>query len=126
MKFEILLSLILLAFIVLATRHDGLTYADPIFKDGNLKAELVAQGLDSPTSMAFVDKDNILVLEKNSGEVRLVSNGILIRQPVIKLNVDHTTLTCCRGLLGIAVIQSPSLAVSKSKTSVLLYYSEKL
>lgn len=70
MKFAVLLSLFLLAFVVLATQRGSFTYADPIFKDGNLKAELVAQGLDSPTSMAFVDTDNILVLEKNSGEVR--------------------------------------------------------
>jgi hypothetical protein len=48
--------------------------------------------------MAFIDGNNILVLEKNSGEVRLVSNGILQEQPVLKLDVDATTLTCCRGL----------------------------
>jgi glucose/arabinose dehydrogenase len=53
--------------------------------------------------MAFVDSQSILVLEKNSGEVRLVSNGELKDEPVLKLDVDSTTLTCCRGLLGIAV-----------------------
>jgi glucose/arabinose dehydrogenase len=48
-----------------------------------LKVELVvAEGLSSPTSMAFVDNNIILVLEKNSGEVRLVSNGILQEEPV--------------------------------------------
>jgi hypothetical protein len=54
--------------------------------------------------MAFIDGNNILILEKNSGEVRLVSNGILQEQPVLKLDVDATTLTCCRGLLGIATL----------------------
>jgi aldose sugar dehydrogenase len=44
--------------------------------------------------MAFVDSQSILVLEKNSGEVRLVSNGELKDEPVLKLDVDSTTLTC--------------------------------
>jgi hypothetical protein len=38
--------------------------------------------------MAFIDNSNnskdILVLQKNNGEVRLVSNGILKDQPVLK------------------------------------------
>jgi glucose/arabinose dehydrogenase len=55
-------------------------YAEPIFKDNSLKAELVTQGLNSPTSMAFLDQNNILLLEKNSGNVLLVSNGILIKE----------------------------------------------
>ena len=82
-------------------------HAQPTFKDARLKTELVvAEGLSSPTSMAFVDNNTILVLEKNSGEVRLVSNGILQEEPVLKLEVDTTTLTCCRGLLGIANIEN--------------------
>ena len=53
--------------------------------------------------MAFVDSQNILVLEKNSGEVRLVSKGELKEDPILKLEVDSTTSTCCRGLLGIDI-----------------------
>jgi aldose sugar dehydrogenase len=91
-------------------------YAQPTFKDSTLKAELIVEeGLSSPTSMAFLDDNNILVLEKNSGEVRLVSNGILQEEPVLKLDVDATTLTCCRGLLGIGTI---------GKEGVFLYFSE--
>jgi aldose sugar dehydrogenase len=79
------------------------SYAQPSFKDSDLKADLIVEeGLSSPTSMAFIDGNNILVLEKNSGEVHLVSNGVLQEEPVLKLDVDATTLTCCRGLLGIA------------------------
>ena len=90
-------------------------YAQPTFKDPNLQAELiVGEGLSSPTSMAFLDGNNILVLEKNSGAVRLVSNGTLQEEPVLKLDVDTTTLTCCRGLLGIATIGK----------DVFLYFSE--
>jgi hypothetical protein len=39
-------------------------YAEPTFKDPNLKAELVVEGLSSPTSMAFLNRNSILVLEK--------------------------------------------------------------
>ena len=73
-------------------------YAGPTFKDPNLKAELVVEGLSSPTSMAFLNTNSNLVLEKNSGEVLLVLYGVLQEEPVIKLDVDTTTLTCCRGL----------------------------
>jgi aldose sugar dehydrogenase len=103
-----LLSLIVVfALIFYSFLTGGLlnSYAQPIFKDSTLKAELIVeQGLSSPTSMAFIDDNNILVLEKNSGKVRLVSNGILQEQPIFQLDVDATTQTCCRGLLGVATL----------------------
>ena len=42
----------------------------PIIKDSNLKAEVVFEGLTSPTSIAFVGPNDILVLEKDKGTVR--------------------------------------------------------
>ena len=39
----------------------------PIIKDSNLKAEVVFEGLTSPTSIAFVGPNDILVLEKDKG-----------------------------------------------------------
>src|SRR5919108_2175559 len=72
-----------------------------IGKDPTLKVETIADGLSSPTSMTFIDKDHILVLEKDSGKVRLVSNGMLQQQPILKVQVDTTSE---RGLLGIAMI----------------------
>ena len=97
----------------------GIGFAEPVFKDPNLRAELVTEGLSSPTSMAFINDDTILVTEKNTGAIRLVTNGILQQEPILELDVDTTTLTCCRGLLGIATnekkVQSPD---------VFLYLSE--
>ena len=49
----------------------------PILNDPKLQAETIVEGLSFPTSMAFIDNNNILVLEKEKGTVRLVSNGIL-------------------------------------------------
>jgi aldose sugar dehydrogenase len=97
---------------------------EPTFNDPNLKAELVVEGLSYPTSMAFINNNSkdILVLEKNSGEVRLVSNGLLKEQPVLKVNVDNTTRICCRGLLGIATEINDNK--DNNNTEVFLYISE--
>src|ERR671931_1834666 len=70
----------------------------------SLRVELVAEGLSSPTSMAFVgdnnnNNNNILILEKAKGTVRLVSNGSLKDKPILKVNVDAKGE---RGLLGVA------------------------
>ena len=111
-----------LVVLLIITINNNKAFAEPIFKDTNLRAELVVQGLNSPTSMAFLDENHILVLEKNSGNVLLVSNGVLQKQPVLKLHVDHTTLTCCRGLLGIAIASDKS----GQSQNVFLYYSELL
>ena len=73
-----------------------------INKDSNLKVETLVNGLSSPTSLAFVDNNNILVLEKG-GQVRLVSNGILQDKPVLQIPVDTKSE---RGLLGIAVMNN--------------------
>lgn len=111
-----------LIVLLMVTINNNKIFAEPILKDSSLKAELVAQGLNSPTSMAFLDENHILVLEKNGGNVLLVTNGVLQKQPVLKLHVDHTTLTCYRSLLGIAVISDKS----GQSQNVFLYYSELL
>ena len=71
----------------------------------SLKVEnFVAHGLLLPTSMAFVDDSDILVLEK-AGQVRLIANGVLQKQAVLTVPVDNTSE---RGLLGIAVLKASS------------------
>ena len=50
---------------------------EPTLNDPNLQVETIIEGLSWPTSMAFIDNNNILVLEKEKGTVRLVSNGTL-------------------------------------------------
>ena len=84
----------------------------PIINDPNLQAEIFVEGLSFPTSMAFIDNNNILVLEKEDGTVRLVSNGILQEQPVLKVDVNSDNE---RGLLGIAIM---------NKDTVFLYYTD--
>ena len=85
----------------------------PIINDPNIQIELFVEGLFWPTSMAFIDNNNILVLEKDQGTVRLISNGILQEEPVLKVDVNTKAE---RGLLGIAIM---------NKDAVFLYYTEE-
>ena len=94
---------------------------DPQFpivaKNTDYRVELVASNLSLPTSMAFLDQHNILVVEKNTGEVRLISDNRLRTEPLLKLNVSSQGE---RGLLGLAIlnnINSNSDITSKSTDS---------
>jgi aldose sugar dehydrogenase len=42
----------------------------PILNDSNLKVEVVFEGLTSPTSIAILGPNDILVLEKDKGTVQ--------------------------------------------------------
>jgi len=78
-------------------------YALPLIKDNSLKLEQVISGLSFPTSMAFIDNNNILVLEKDTGHVRLISNGVMENEPVLRVKVNSENE---RGLLGIAILKN--------------------
>lgn len=95
-----LFAISLLIFTIAIMLQNNLLYAQPSVKDPNLKVEAFVSGIASPTSMLFVDENNILVLEKD-GNVRLVSNGMLQSQPLVSLSVDNKNE---RGLLGIEKI----------------------
>ncbi len=95
-----LFAISLLIFTIAIMLQNNLLYAQPSVKDPNIKVEAFVSGIASPTSMLFVDENNILVLEKD-GNVRLVSNGMLQSQPLVSLSVDNKNE---RGLLGIEKI----------------------
>jgi aldose sugar dehydrogenase len=98
--------------------------APSINKDPSLKVETLVNGFDTPTSMAFVGNNNILVLEK-AGQVRLVSNGMLQDKPVLQVPVDTESE---RGLLGIAIMNSTKTSGTtinnNNRKYVFLYYTE--
>jgi glucose/arabinose dehydrogenase len=90
--------------------------AQPSISAPSLTAELVLDGLASPTSIAFLDENNILLLEKE-GSVRLVSNGQLQPEPVLQLAGVESNNE--RGLLGVAVMDDKVfLYVSESGAQV--------
>ena len=87
----------------------------PVLHDDMLALELVVEGLDLPTSMRFLDDGTILVLEKNNGQVRVVSDGKLLDEPAIDVEVATAVE---QGLLGIAIWNG------ENDTSVFLYLTE--
>src|ERR687885_2928198 len=66
----------------------------------NLKYEVVASGLRSPTTMAFLGPNDILVNEKLNGTVQRIIDGKIQPQPVLDVSVANKNE---RGMLGIAV-----------------------
>jgi glucose/arabinose dehydrogenase len=91
----------------------------PHINDPNFKAELVVKGLKHPTSMAFLGLDDILVLEKDSGKIKRIVNGVMLKEPILDVNVANKNE---RGMLGIAV--APTQDKNTSTTYVFVYYTE--
>jgi glucose/arabinose dehydrogenase len=72
----------------------------PAMVDPGLGVRTVVSGLTTPVSMAFIGRNDFLVLEKNSGQVKRVTNGVVQTDPVLDLAVNNASE---RGLLGIAL-----------------------
>ena len=90
----------------------------PTLSDPNIRVEKVLAGLESPTSMAFLDSDDIIITQKDNGRVRLVLNGVLQPQPILQVPVLNNSE---RGLLGVAIANTTNDSAAKT---VFLYYTE--
>jgi glucose/arabinose dehydrogenase len=71
----------------------------PTILHPQLDVRPAVEGLNLPTSIAFLDSDELLVLEKNSGKVLHVEDGV-VQEEVLDLSVNFNSE---RGLLGIAL-----------------------
>ena len=78
----------------------------PILRDTALKTELIVDKLKFLSGMEFIGNDDFLVIEKNTGKVKRVSNGEVVGD-LLDLNVATKSE---RGLLGISVLD-----ISKTK-----------
>jgi aldose sugar dehydrogenase len=87
----------------------------PELFDTNLKISTIAEGLSTPTTMAFVGPGDILVLEKDTGMVKRIVNGKVLAKPVLDINVANSIERC---LCGIAISKH------SSTTYVFLFYTE--
>jgi aldose sugar dehydrogenase len=87
----------------------------PTMVDPNLHVTPVVIGLNQPTSMVFLGANDFLVLEKATGKVQHVINGVL-SSTVLDLAVNSASE---RGLLGIAL--QPDFAQSRG---VYLYWTQ--
>ncbi|MFY9566190.1 MAG: hypothetical protein WAQ29_07560, partial [Nitrososphaeraceae archaeon] len=79
----------------------------PTLTDRNLEADVAFSGLTYSTDMAFLESNDILLIEKDTGIVRRIINNTILPEPLLDVNVatfGH------RGMLGIAVsnVTSPS------------------
>jgi glucose/arabinose dehydrogenase len=73
--------------------------ASPTMLTPDLGVRAVVSGLATPTTIAFLGSNDFLVLEKNTGRVQRVTNGVL-QGAVLDLAVNSAVE---RGLLGIAL-----------------------
>ena len=112
---------------IYAQQNQPLNAENIVLSDPKLKIELVASGLDFPTTMAFLGPDDFLILEK-SGTVKRVTNGQVLDKPLVHVN---TNIKDERGLLGIAISErknfnyNPFFIENKNLThNVFLYYVE--
>ena len=91
--------------------------SQPSLTDSNLKIQEVAKGFDFPTSMAFLGKDDIILLEKNTGNVIRLLKGNVSHQ----LHHIDMSFRDERGLLGLALSSNESSDVKN--TFIFLYYT---
>ncbi len=88
------------AFVVAFCVLSGVNFAQgPELLVPNLEVRTVVSGLSQPTSMAFLDENEFLVLEKATGRVKHVADGT-VQATVLDLAVNSASE---RGLLGIAL-----------------------
>jgi len=117
---SLLVSMSLAAMLVLAMPVGYTNFANaqsgPSVSDPHLKVERVASGLTLPTTMAFLDQNRILVLEKDNGTVRMIENGKLQPQPLLDVAVANDNE---RGMLGIAVSKE-----NDTTTYVFVYFTQ--
>ena len=86
-------------------------YGEPVIIDDDYIVEKFVDGLELPTTMAFIG-DDMLVLEKDSGKViRIQDNGLVYMDPVLDVSVRHNFYS---GMLGITT----------TTDHVYLYYTE--
>jgi aldose sugar dehydrogenase len=111
-----LLAVVLVIAILIGICPVLVVFSQPAIKNKNLKIDVLAQGLKTPTSMAFLGPKDILVVEKEDGRVNRIINGNVSPQPLLQIPVATESE---RGLLGIDVAKH-----SNGITYVFLYYTE--
>ena len=85
--------------------------------ESKFKIESVTKGLETPTDIAFLGPQDIIVLDKRNGMVHRIVNGNVLERPLIDVSVANKIE---RGLLGAAVLSNGSTG----PTNVFLFYTE--
>lgn len=90
---------------------------EPQVLSANITIDTVFSGNVNPSNMAFIGKNEILLLDRDEGRIYNVVNGIKDNQPVLDVN---TATVGYRGLLGIDTLELNGVRY------VFLYYTESL
>ena len=93
-----LLLLTLTTFVVIVPEAKAQT-TSPSMLVRNLSVRTAVSGLNQPISIAFLGNNDFFVLEKGTGQVKRVTNGV-VQSTVLDLAVNFASE---RGLLGIAL-----------------------
>jgi aldose sugar dehydrogenase len=96
------------------TTNINTTTIGPVLNNSNLQVELVTEGLDFPTSMAFIGNDDDMIILEKSGEVIFFSSENKNKIPLGYFTVNEQSE---RGLLGVAVLTSNRSDVDNTSTA---------
>ena len=86
----------------------------PLINDENLQITQLVGELNFPTGVDFLDENDILVIEKNTGQVKRILDGEILPEPVLDVNVASESE---RGLLGIAILNKKGFTNSDATTT---------
>ncbi len=112
----------------------GVEKEPPMVYDQNLQITQLIDKLQFPTGIDFLGENDVLVIEKNTGQVKRILNGEILNEPVLDVNVASESE---RGLLGIAILNTKVVANqytitteesqennSNNEIKVFLFYTE--
>tara|TARA_B100001540_G_scaffold23936_1_gene19534 strand:- start:2554 stop:3972 length:1419 start_codon:yes stop_codon:yes gene_type:complete len=90
-------------FLIIFSTSTAFSYQEnPEIVVDSYKIEKLVTGLNVPIALDFIGND-ILVLQKNDGIIRLIENDVLHEQPVLDLEVSNYGE---QGLLGITIVEN--------------------
>ena len=88
----------------------------PMVYDQNLQiTQPTTEPLNFPTGIDFLGENDILIIEKNTGQVKRILDGEILNEPVLDVNVASESE---RGLLGIAILNTKGLVNSDISTTL--------
>ena len=103
----------------LPAQGQNATSPAPLIMDPNLKVELVAKHFDFPTAIDFLGNDDLILTEKNTGNVYEIINGN-VTGPLLHMDVSVKDE---RGLLGVASSGNANTS-SQENLPVYLYHTQ--
>jgi aldose sugar dehydrogenase len=84
--------------------------------DTKIKIELVYDGLDFPTAIAFLGPDDMLILQRNDNRIMRIVNGQMLNEPVLDLGNTVKIQGC---MCGLTILQNDN-----STSYAFVYYYE--